>query len=53
MEETAQPFVTIAIASSEDERRIEACVRCALAQDYPAELVEILVADAMSMDATR
>lgn len=53
MEETTQPFVTIAIASSEDERRIEACVRCALAQDYPAELLEILVADAMSMDATR
>lgn len=54
MEETsARPFVTIAIASFEDEPRIEACVRCALAQDYPAELIEILVADAMSMDATR
>lgn len=54
MEETSpQPFVTIAIASSEDEPRIEACLRCALGQDYPAELVEVLVADAMSMDATR
>lgn len=51
--EATQPFVTIAIASSEDERRIEACLQCALAQDYPSELVEIIVADAMSMDATR
>jgi succinoglycan biosynthesis protein ExoA len=58
MEETspqtsARPFVTIAIASSDDETRIEACLRSALSQDYPRELVEVLVADAMSMDATR
>lgn len=46
-------FVTIAIASSEDESRIESCLRSALSQDYPADRVEILVADAMSMDATR
>jgi len=45
--------VTVAIASSDDEPRIEACLQSALAQDYPSELVEILVADAMSMDATR
>ena len=54
MEETSpQPFVTIAIASSDDETCIEACLRTAQSQDYPAELLEILVADAMSMDATR
>lgn len=54
MEETSsQPFVTIAIASSEDETRIESCLRCALTQDYPSDKVEVLVADAMSMDATR
>ncbi len=53
MKEGERPFVTIAIASREDEARIEACVRAALAQDYPKELVEVLVADAMSMDATR
>src|SRR3954470_23536724 len=54
MEETsARPFVTIAITSADDEAAIEACLRSALAQDYPAELVEVLVADAMSMDATR
>lgn len=48
-----RPFVTIAIASKEDEARIEACLRCALAQDYPKDRLEIVVADAMSMDATR
>ena len=55
MEETSpgRPVVTIAIASSDDELGIEACLRCAQAQDYPADLLEILVADAMSMDATR
>jgi len=47
------PAITIAIPSSDDEARIESCLRTALAQDYPKELVEILVADAMSMDATR
>ncbi len=54
MEETSsKPFVTIAIASCDDEERIESCLRGALAQDYPSALVEVLVADAMSMDATR
>ncbi len=52
-EEPRKPFVTIAIVSCEDEPRIEACLRSAAAQDYPAERVEILVADGMSMDATR
>ncbi len=54
MEETAsQPFVTIGIATSDDESLAEACLRSALTQDYPAELIEVIVADAMSMDATR
>src|SRR3954467_1686543 len=54
MEETsARPFVTIALTTSDDETRIEPCLCSALAQDYPAELCEVLVADAMSMDATR
>src|SRR5947207_1643020 len=50
---SGKPFVTIAIASSEAEGTIERTVRAALGQDYPRELVEVLVADAMSMDATR
>lgn len=54
MQETSStPLVTIAVASSDDEARIETCLRSALEQDYPSDLVEILVADAMSMDATR
>ena len=54
MEEISpQPLVTVAIATSDDEARIEACLRRALTQDYPAELVEVLVADGMSMDSTR
>ena len=54
MVETSRlPFVTIAIASREDEARIESCLRSALGQDYPHDRVEIIVADAMSMDATR
>lgn len=48
-----RPSVTIAVATSDDEARVERCVRNAIAQDYPRELVEIVVADAMSMDATR
>lgn len=47
------PLVTIAIATSDDEPRIEACLRSALNQDYSSDHVEILVSDAMSMDATR
>jgi glycosyltransferase involved in cell wall biosynthesis len=47
------PRVTIAVASSEDEARIEPCLRCALGQDYGKDRIEIVVADAMSMDATR
>lgn len=49
----SSPLVTIAISAKEDEARIEACLRTALAQDYPRERVEVFVADAMSMDATR
>lgn len=48
-----KPFVTIAIATSDDEARIESCLRGALGQDYPKDLLEVVVADAMSMDATR
>jgi glycosyltransferase involved in cell wall biosynthesis len=45
------PLVTIAIATKEDEARVEACLHEALAQDYPN--VEVIVDDGMSMDATR
>ncbi len=47
------PFVTIAMPCLDEEAYIEACVRSAQAQDWPRDRLEILVADGMSMDATR
>jgi glycosyltransferase involved in cell wall biosynthesis len=49
----SRPLVTIAIATKESEETVEACLRCALGQDYPKDAIEIVVADGMSMDATR
>jgi cellulose synthase/poly-beta-1,6-N-acetylglucosamine synthase-like glycosyltransferase len=48
-----EPFVTIAIPTSDDEPRIKSCLETALGQDYPRDRLEVIVADAMSMDATR
>ena len=47
------PLVTIVIPCRDEEPYIEGCVRSALAQDWPRDRLEILVADGMSMDATR
>jgi glycosyltransferase involved in cell wall biosynthesis len=47
------PFVTIAIACRDDEARIRSLIEAALAQDWPHDALEVLVADGMSMDATR
>jgi cellulose synthase/poly-beta-1,6-N-acetylglucosamine synthase-like glycosyltransferase len=48
-----QPRVTIAMPAYNEERYIEACVASVQAQDYPRELIEVLVADGRSTDATR
>ncbi|MCX5743181.1 MAG: glycosyltransferase family 2 protein [Proteobacteria bacterium] len=48
-----QPRVTIAMPAFNEERYIEACIASVKAQDYPAELIEILVADGRSTDRTR
>src|SRR6185436_17540807 len=48
-----QPRVTIAMPAYNEERYIEACIASVQAQDYPAELIEILVADGRSTDRTR
>lgn len=45
--------MTIAIATNEDEAQASRCLESALRQDYPKDLVEVVVADGMSMDATR
>jgi cellulose synthase/poly-beta-1,6-N-acetylglucosamine synthase-like glycosyltransferase len=47
------PFVTLAIPCKNEERYIERTVRCALAQDYPVDRLEVLVADGVSTDRTR
>ena len=47
------PFVTIAMPCLNEEAYIETCIRSVLAQDYPKDRLEILVADGMSIDATR
>lgn len=45
--------VTIAMPSYNEEHYIESCIASVKAQDYPAELIEILVADGRSTDRTR
>lgn len=47
------PFVTIAMPSYNEELYIEECLRTLLNQDYPADRMEILVADGGSPDKTR
>jgi glycosyltransferase involved in cell wall biosynthesis len=47
------PRVTIAMPAYNEERFIEACIASVQSQDYPAELIEILVADGRSTDRTR
>jgi succinoglycan biosynthesis protein ExoA len=53
-ESTARfPFVSLIMPSYNEEAHIEACLRSLLDQDYPAERLEILVADGGSADKTR
>ncbi|MBA3538853.1 MAG: glycosyltransferase family 2 protein [Deltaproteobacteria bacterium] len=48
-----KPRVTIAMPAYNEEHYIEACIASVKAQDYPGELIEILVADGRSTDRTR
>lgn len=45
--------VTIAMPAYNEEHYIETCIASVQAQDYPRELIEILVADGRSTDKTR
>ncbi|MFT3699523.1 MAG: glycosyltransferase family 2 protein [Kofleriaceae bacterium] len=47
------PSVTIAMPAYNEEHYIEACISSVQHQDYPKELIEILVADGRSTDRTR
>jgi len=49
----SKPRVTIAMPALNEERYIAACIESVQAQDYPRELMEILVADGGSTDRTR
>jgi succinoglycan biosynthesis protein ExoA len=49
----AEPLVTVAIACRDEAGRIEALIGAAQGQDWPQDRLQIVVADGMSMDATR
>ena len=46
-------FVSVVLPVLDEERHIEACLRSVLAQDYPADQYEVIVADGGSTDRTR
>src|SRR5258708_34653478 len=48
-----KPLVTIAVPCLDEEEHIETFLRAVDAQDWPRDRLEILVADGMSLDATR
>jgi succinoglycan biosynthesis protein ExoA len=50
---SALPFVTLVMPSYHEEPYIEECLRSLLRQTYPADRMEILVADGGSQDKTR
>ncbi len=53
MTSASSATVTIAMPAFNEEHYIEACIASVQAQDYPRELIEILVADGRSTDRTR
>lgn len=48
-----QPLVTIILPIRNEAKHIEQCLKAILAQDYPAERMEIFVVDGMSDDGTQ
>jgi succinoglycan biosynthesis protein ExoA len=52
MSDMNQPLVTIAMPCLNEEGYIEQCLQCVFDQDYPADRIEILVADGGSHDRT-
>ncbi|MBM4169020.1 MAG: glycosyltransferase [Ignavibacteria bacterium] len=47
------PTVSIIVAARNEEQHIEECIQSILLQDYPSELMEIIVVDDSSSDTTR
>jgi len=50
---TDQPLVSIVIPCRNEARYIGTCLDAILANDYPHDRLEVLVADGMSTDGTR
>jgi succinoglycan biosynthesis protein ExoA len=48
-----EPFVSVVLPIRNEARFIERSISAVLAQDYPADRIEIIVADGMSTDNTR
>ncbi|MEW6716789.1 MAG: glycosyltransferase family 2 protein [Chloroflexota bacterium] len=53
MSTTAHPFVSLLLPIRNEARYIQRCLNAVLAQDYPPDRLEILIADGMSTDGTR
>ena len=49
----AEPFVSVIVPCRNESRHIDECLESILANDYPANLVEVLVVDGASTDDTR
>jgi glycosyltransferase involved in cell wall biosynthesis len=47
------PFVTVVLSCCDDEPDVATAIRAVLEQDWPRDRLELLVADGMSLDATR
>jgi glycosyltransferase involved in cell wall biosynthesis len=50
---TTLPFVSLVLPIRNEATHIEGCLQSVLAQDYPNECLEIIIADGMSSDGTR
>jgi cellulose synthase/poly-beta-1,6-N-acetylglucosamine synthase-like glycosyltransferase len=48
-----RPFVSVVIPILNEERHIRDCLESVIAQDYPADRIEVIVADGGSTDMTR
>ncbi|MGI6241179.1 MAG: glycosyltransferase family 2 protein [Candidatus Omnitrophota bacterium] len=51
--DSQKPFVTVIIPCRDEEKYIAQCLDSVLAQNYPPDRMEILIADGMSTDRTR
>lgn len=47
------PEVSVIVPCRNEEKRIKRCIDSILAQDYPADKIEIIIVDGMSNDGTR